>query len=66
MLRGSVLAAVTISLLASNIAYAGQEHIRVKTQKAKTCHAKIDPKNLKGAAFKTEWDKCIVNPDNYS
>ena len=66
MLRVSVLAAVVMSLFAANGAYAGQEHRQILHQKGKTCHAKINPKNLKGAAFKSEWGKCMTNPDNYS
>ncbi len=66
MLRVVVLAAVVTLLLAMGGAYAGQERTRIHQQKAQTCHAKIDPKNLKGAAFKSEWGKCMVNPDNYN
>jgi len=34
--------------------------------KSSACHTKIDPKGLKGPALKSEWKKCMVNPDTYS
>jgi len=38
---------------------------RELNQKNVRCHAAIDPKGLKGAAFKAEWHKCWENPDSY-
>jgi hypothetical protein len=34
-------------------------------QQRAQCQSKIVPKNLTGAANKTEWKKCMQDPDNY-
>lgn len=67
MFRICVFAAAVIALLASSVFSTGQARTyRNQRQNRAKCHEKIDPKNLKGAAFKSEWDKCITNPDNYT
>jgi hypothetical protein len=67
MIRVSVLAGLALFLLGSNFADASQRsNYRENQMKSSACHAKIDPKGLKGAALKTEWKKCMVNPDSYS
>ncbi len=66
MHRMVILIAVGFSLFCSSGAFAGQAHRQMKYQKATTCKAKIEPKGLKGSAFRAEMQKCAVNPDNYN
>ena len=35
-----------------------------KERKQALCHQIIDPKKLTGAVLKTEWDRCMANPDS--
>jgi hypothetical protein len=67
MVRVSIFLAIALSLLGSSFSYASQHSERVMTtDKKRACHAKIDPKNLKGPALKSEWGKCMTSPDNYT
>jgi hypothetical protein len=66
MLSGG-LAAMALVMLGSDFSYASlRSSYRDKQMKGAACHSKIDGKNLKGAALKGEWKKCMVNLDNYS
>ena len=68
MFRSSIVVAIALSFLGlSSLSYASvrSEQI-VNAQKMRGCHSKIDPKNLKGAALKTEWRKCMTNPGDYN
>ena len=67
MLRISTFAAVTIALLASGLfSTAHARTYRNQVQNWAKCHEKIDPKKLKGDALKSEFNKCMENPDNYT
>jgi hypothetical protein len=67
MIKRSIALAIALSFLGSSLSYASirSEQI-VNGQKMRGCHAKIDPKNLKGAALKSEWHKCMANPGDYN
>lgn len=67
MVWASIFVAIVVSLLGSSFCYASpRTEQAMMARKARACHAKIDPKGLKGAAAKSAWDKCMVNPDNYN
>ena len=67
MFKVSILAAAAMALLfPSLVSTAEARTYRNQVQNRAKCHEKIDPKNLKGAAFKSEFDKCVANPDNYT
>jgi hypothetical protein len=67
MIRSSIFLAVVLSLLGSGLSYASIRSDQIeKAHKARACHAKIGPKNLKGPALKSEWGKCMINPDFYT
>jgi hypothetical protein len=67
MIRVSFLAGTALFLLGSNFADASlRSNYTANSMKSSACHTKIDPKNLTGAALKSEWKKCMVNPDTYS
>jgi hypothetical protein len=67
MVRVSIFLAILLSLFSSSFSYASQHSEKVMTgEKRRACHAKIDPKNLTGPSFKSEWGKCMANPDNYT
>jgi hypothetical protein len=56
MMRSSIFVATVLSLLGSGLSYASLRSDQIeKAHKAGACHAKIDPKNLKGPALKGEW-----------
>jgi hypothetical protein len=70
MTRKIILSAAALTMIFVSAASAQQYQYNRKTareinQKKVRCHAAIDPKGLKGAAFKAEWGKCWENPDNY-
>jgi hypothetical protein len=66
MTRLLVLPALLAAVFLASAANAGQEHHRVSHQKGEICRSKIEPKGLKGPAFKSEMQKCKVNPDLYT
>jgi hypothetical protein len=67
MLRISVFAGVAVALLGSSLLDTAEARTYRNTiQNLAKCHEKIDPKGLKGRAFKAEFDKCMTNPDNYT
>jgi hypothetical protein len=66
MLRTSVFAAFAIALFGSSLLSTADARVwRNVVQNRVKCHEKIDPKGLKGAALKSEFSKCMENPDNY-
>jgi hypothetical protein len=66
MTRLLVLPALMAAVFLANAATAGQEHQRIRNQKGQICRSKIEPKGLKGPAFKSEMQKCKANPDLYT
>jgi len=70
MIKKIMLCAIGLTILFVNASSAQQYQTNRKTarevgQKNVRCHAAIDPKGLKGPAFKAEWHKCWENPDMY-
>ena len=67
MIKGSVFLAITLSLLAPTLSHASQRSNQIAAfHKKEACKAKIDPEKLNGGALKSEWQKCMVNPDSYN
>jgi hypothetical protein len=67
MIKGLIFLAITLSLLAPAMSYASERSNQIAAfHKKVACKAKIDPKNLNGAALKSEWHKCMVSPDSYN
>ncbi len=65
MLRILFALAATTLIVNASVACTTCKGLRGAGQKHTQCHSLVDPKNLKGAAYKSEWNKCMENPDNY-
>ena len=66
MLRISIaIAAVMFSVNASEACTTCTRGNVVLGQQRSQCQSKILPKNLTGAANKSEWKKCMSDPDGY-
>lgn len=67
MIKASIFLTIVLSLLGSSFSYASvRSEQAMQGRKARACHAKIDQKHLKGPTLKSEWSKCMINPDNYT
>jgi hypothetical protein len=67
MIRSSIVFAIALSFLAPALSYASTRSEQIVTWHYKeACKGKIGAKNLKGAALKTEWHKCMANPGDYN
>jgi hypothetical protein len=62
MLRIFLAIAATALMINSSQAYM---HTRAELQNRGKCKTMVDSKHLKGDAYKGEFSKCMVNPDNY-
>jgi hypothetical protein len=66
MLKSHILAMVASALICFALVSTVQARVyRNQVQNAAKCHTMIDPKGLKGDAFKGEMNKCKEDPDNY-
>jgi len=65
MLRILIAIAATTLFVNASAACTTCKSTRGGSQKHIQCHSLVDPKNLKGVAYKTEWNKRLENPDNY-
>ena len=67
MLKNIVFCAAGASLLIFMVGPADAYSAKGAARRAApgTCHQKVDPKGLKGPAKKSEWDKCMIDPDGY-
>jgi hypothetical protein len=65
VLIGATLAIVLVSASSAQKYQSNRKIGRELNQKNVRCHSAVDPKGLKGPAFKAEWRKCWENPDNY-
>jgi hypothetical protein len=66
MFKRPIIALVASTLVCFALVSPLQARVyRNQMQNAAKCHAMIDPKGLKGDAFKGEMNKCKENPDNY-
>lgn len=66
MFKRSILALLVSTLICSALVSPLQARVyRNQVQNAAKCHTMIDPKGLKGDAFKGEMSKCKENHDNY-
>jgi hypothetical protein len=65
MLRISIAIAALTLFVNASLACVSCKGTRGTGQKSIQCHTLVGSKNLKGDAYKSEWSKCIENPDNY-
>jgi len=65
MLRISIAIATMALFVNASMACVSCKTDRGTAEKNSRCHGLIDSKNLKGPALKTEWHKCLENPDSY-
>ncbi len=65
MLRISIAIAAVMFIVSASQACTTCKGTRGTGQKSIQCHNLVGSKNLKGEANKSEWNKCMENPDNY-